>query len=268
MRPDRIGALALRVGTALLFVLPLWWVLVLSLAPVGGNPSLRLPWWPAAPAFENYPKLFHLVPLARQAANSLFVAAVAVPLTLLTASLAGYSVARMGERWRRRFVIGLVLAMTIPVTALWLTRFVIFRQLGLIDSPLALIAPAIAGTNPLYILLFYRAFRRMPRETFDAARIDGAGHLSTWWRLALPEARPALVTAGVLAFVFYWSDLISPILYLKSEGRYTLPVGLSSLAAMDVTDGPLLMAGIVVITAPVILAFLFAQRFFWPHGGR
>jgi multiple sugar transport system permease protein len=266
MRPERIVAMALRVGTALLFILPLWWVMVLSLKPVGATPSLAIPWWPADAAFGNYARLFHLVPLGRQAANSLFVAAVAVPLTLLTASMAGYAVARMGEAWRRRLVIGLVLAMTIPVTALWLTRFVIFRQLGLIDSPWALIAPAIAGTNPLYVLLFYRAFRRVPRETFDAARIDGAGHLATWWRLALPAARPAVVTVAVLAFVFYWSDLISPILYLKSEARYTLPVGLSSLAAMDVTDGPLLMAGIAVITAPVILAFLVAQRFFWPHG--
>jgi multiple sugar transport system permease protein len=108
----------------------------------------------------------------------------------------------------------------------------------------------------------------VPRETFDAARLDGAGPVDTWWRLALPEARPAAVSVAVLAFVFYWSDLISPVLYLKSEERYTLPVGLSSLGQMDVTDTPLLMAGIVVATAPVLLAFLLAQRFFWPRADR
>ena len=80
----------------------------------------------------------------------------------------------------------------------------------------------------------------------------------------MPLARPTIVTVGVLSFAFSWSDLLSPLLYLKSQSKYTLPVGLSTLHQMDVTSGPIMMAGVVVILVPVILAFLLAHRFFWP----
>lgn len=255
---------AIPLTLALMFLLPAWWVVVLSLRQPGLPPSLSIPWWPASPAFDNYRQIFELVPMAQQAVNSFLVVGLAVPLTILTASWAGYAMANLGSRPRRRFVLGAVLLMLVPVTALWLTRFILFKQLGLVNTLGALIVPAIGGTNPFYVLLFYWTFRRIPRETFEAARLDGAGHWRIWSRLAMPLARPTIVTVGVLTFSFYWSDLLSPLLYLRSPGRYTLPVGLSSLQQMDVTDAPLIMTGVVVILLPVIVAFLLAHRYFWP----
>lgn len=251
-------------GVAVSFLLPIWWVVVMSLRPTGRPPSTSIEWWPGSPAWENYHRLFELVPLLRQTGNSLLVGLAAVPLTLITASLAGYAMANVGARLRKRLVTGTLLLMLVPVTALWLTRFAIFKQLGLMNSPLALILPALSGTNPFYILLFYWTFRRIPHEVFEAARLDGAGHGRIWARIALPLARPTMVTVSVLTFSFYWSDLISPLLYLKSETRYTLPVGLSALQQMDITDGPLVMAGAVVALLPIVLMFLVAHRFFWP----
>lgn len=249
---------------ALAFVLPIWWVIVMSLRPAGLPPSPTLEWWPGAPAWGNYARLFELVPLGRQSLNSLVVGLLAVPLTLLTASWAGFALASVAAPLRRRLVVGALLLMLVPVTALWLTRFVIFRQLGLINSPLALVLPALSGTNPFYILLFYWTFRRIPAEIFEAARLEGAGPLSLWARMALPLSRPTMVTVSVLTFSFYWSDLISPLLYLKSEDRYTVPVGLSALQQMDVMDGPVVMAGAVVALLPIVVMFLVAHRFFWP----
>ena len=261
--PKLVGH-ALPLLLAVAFLLPAWWVLVLSLRTPGLPPSLAIPWWPASPAFDNYRQLFDLVPMARQAGNSLLVVGIAVPLTIVTASWAGYAMANLTARRRRRFVLGTVLVMLVPITALWLTRVILFRHLGLMNTLGALIVPAIGGTNPFYVLLFYWTFRRIPRETFEAARLDGAGHWRVWSALAMPLARPTIVTVAVLAFSFYWSDLISPLLYLRSPGNYTLPVGLSSLQQMDVTDAPLIMAGVVVILVPVIGAFLLAHRYFWP----
>lgn len=255
---------ALSLAAALAFLLPFWWVVVISLRPLGGAPPRSIEWWPADPAWTNYYQLFDLVPLLRQAGNSLLVGLIAVPLTLITASSAGYAIANLSARLRHRLVVGAVLAMLVPVTALWLTRFVIFKSLGLMNTLGALIVPALGGTNPFYVLLFYWTFRRIPREVFEAARLEGAGHWTIWSRIALPLSRPTMVTVGVLSFSFYWSDLISPLLYLKSEARYTLPVGLSALQQMDVTDGPLLMAGAVLALVPIVLAFLLAHRFFWP----
>lgn len=255
---------ALSLAAALAFLLPFWWLVVISLRPPGLPPPLSIEWWPADPAWRNYRQLFDLVPLLRQAGNSLLVGLVAVPLTLITASWAGYAIANLSARIRHRLVVGAVLAMLVPVTALWLTRFVIFKSLGLMNSLGALIVPALGGTNPFYVLLFYWTFRRIPREVFEAARLEGAGHWTIWSRIALPLSRPTMVTVGVLSFSFYWSDLISPLLYLKSEANYTLPIGLSALQQMDVTDGPLLMAGAVVALLPIVVAFLVAHRFFWP----
>lgn len=249
---------------ALAFLLPLWWIVVQSLRPVGQPPPLGVEWWPAEPAWENYRRLSELVPIVRQAGNSLLVGLCAVPLTLLTASWAGYAMAAARPVWRRRLVLWSILMLLIPATALWLTRFLIIRKLGLMDSAAALVAPALAGTSPLYALLFCWTFLRIPREMFEAARLEGAGHFGVWARIAMPLARPTTVTVSILAFAFYWSDLLSPLLYLKRETTYTLPVGLSALQQMDITDGPILMAGAVVAIVPVLLLFLLAHRFFWP----
>jgi multiple sugar transport system permease protein len=251
-------------AVAALFLLPLWWILVFSLRSPGQPPLPHLEWWPAAPAWSNFTRLSEFIPIARQTRNSLLVGLAAVPLTLVTASWAGYVMARARPAVRRLLILWALLILLVPATALWLTRFVIFRQMGLVNSLWALIVPAAGGTSPLYALLFCWTFRRIPREVFEAARLEGAGHWAIWSRIALPLSRPTIVTVAVLSFSFYWSDLISPLLYLKLESQYTLPAGLLSLQQMDVTDGPLLMAGAVVSLLPVVLLFLLAHRFFWP----
>ncbi|MBV9786657.1 MAG: carbohydrate ABC transporter permease, partial [Chloroflexi bacterium] len=106
----------------------------------------------------------------------------------------------------------------------------------------------------------------LPQEMIDSARVDGAGALKLWGQIAMPLARPTMLAVGVLSFVDYWSDFINPLLYLKSQRYYTLPVGLQFLQQMDRTNWPLLMAASVVMIAPVVLLFLLAQRYFWPEG--
>ena len=146
-----------------------------------------------------------------------------------------------------------VLLMLVPVTALWLARFILFVNLGVIDTIWPLVAPAIMGSSPLFVLLYYWSFRRIPNEQFDAAHLDGASALGLWHHVAMPQARAATVTVTVLAFIFYWSDFFSPLLYLKSEERYTLPVALQIMQQMDKTNWPLLMAGATFMTAPVVV---------------
>jgi multiple sugar transport system permease protein len=148
----------------------------------------------------------------------------------------------------------------IPFTALWLSRFLLFAKLGITNSYFSLIAPALMGTSPIFILLFYWTFRRTDRTIFESAELDGASLWQTWWRIALPLARPALITVGMLAFLFYWNDFINPLLYLRSQTLYTLPVGLLQLQEMDKTNWSLLMAASVVVTIPALIVFSFLQR--------
>lgn len=246
----------------IVFVLPLVWMVSASLRQPGLAPPRTIEWIPDPIAWGNYARLFDLLPIGRYVVNSLMVASLAVPLTLLTASWAGFAMAQLSARGRERMMTFSLVVLMIPVTAVWLTRYVLFAWIGVVDSYLALLAPGVMGSSPLFILLFYWAFRRVPAELYEAARLEGAGAFTIWWQVALPLAGATLVAVGLLAFILYWSDFITPLLYLKSQSLYTLPVGLRQLQEMDRTNWPLLMAGSVMMTAPVIVLFLIVQRYF------
>ena len=259
---------ALGLFAAAVFLLPLLWMASASLRRPGLPPPRTIEWLPDPPSWSNYASVFELVPLAGFIGNSLLIVALAVPLTLVTASWAGLAIAQLHDPARQRLVVLAIMLMMVPATALWLTRFVVFRYLGLIDTLWALLAPAVMGSSPLFVLLFYWTFRRVPRQLFDAARVDGATTLQIWALVAMPLARPTIVTVAVLTFVLYWSDFVSPLLYLRSEARYTLPVGLQILQQMDKSNWPLLMAAAAIMTLPVVALFLLVQRHFWPEAWR
>ena len=254
-----------RLSVAAIFVVPLILVLSASLRRPGLPPPRTLEWVPDPIAWSNYLSVFKIVPLATYIGNSLLVVAIAVPLTIITASWAGLAMAQSSKTTRDRLVLLAVMLLMVPITALWLTRFLIFKHLGMIDTVWALVAPALMGSSPLFVLLYYWTFRRLPTELIEAARLDGANLPQIWARIAMPMAWPTTVAVTVLSFTLYWSDFISPLLYLKSEKLYTLPVGLQMLQQMDATNWPLLMAGAVIMTMPVLLLFFLIQRYFWPE---
>jgi multiple sugar transport system permease protein len=245
---------------SLLCLLPLLWMLAASLRQTGTPLPRTLDILPWPPAWENYVRIFHIVPLGRYLLNSLFVVALAVPLTLLTASLAGFGMSQLPRKARTRLLVLSILLQMVPVTALWLTRFLLFSWIGLTNSHFALIAPALMGASPLFVLLFYWAFRRIPLEQYESARLDGATPLTAWRLVGLPQVRPALLAVGLLAFLFFWNDFINPLLYLKSTRLYTLPVGLMQLQELDKTNWPLLMAASALVTLPPVGVFLWLQR--------
>jgi multiple sugar transport system permease protein len=139
---------------------------------------------------------------------------------------------------------------------------VLFRELGLTDTWAPLVAPALLGTSPLYVLVFAWAFRRLPVELYDACRLEGMTPFAIWRRVAMPLVKPVTVGVGVLAFVVSWGNYLDPLVYLYDPDLYTLPLGLRALAELDRTDFPVLLAGSVVATAPLIAVFLVAQRWF------
>jgi multiple sugar transport system permease protein len=253
---------ALLITVAVLFVMPIVWMIAASLRQAGQPPPRSIELIPNPIALGNYARVFDLLPWGRYFLNSLFVVSFAVPITIVVASWAGFAMAQLPDRSRRTLLVFSLGLLMIPFSALWLTRFVLFSAIGLINSHAALIAPALAGTSPLFVLLFYWTFRRVPMELFESARLEGAHAFSIWWRIALPLALPTAAAVGMLAFLFYWSDFMSPLLYLKSQSLYTLPVGLQQLQQLDRTNWPLLMSGAVLMTLPPVFVFLFLQRYF------
>lgn len=258
------GGLRLTTGllVSIVFILPLYWAVIASVREAGAPPPATIAWWEPDPHWENFAAVFEIVPMAKYMGNSLLVVAGAVPITLFVSSLAGFAVSQIAQQ-TRDWVINLSVAMLlIPSAAVWLFRFQLLVWLGLLDSLWALIVPAFAASSPLFVLLFNWNYRRIPAETFDAARLDGAGAWTTWWRVALPLSRPTLIGVTVLAFVLYWSDFISPVLYIYNPDWYTMPIGLQLLNQVGSTNWPVLMAGSLIMTAPVLVLFLLLQRFF------
>jgi ABC-type glycerol-3-phosphate transport system permease component len=150
----------------------------------------------------------------------------------------------------------------VPAPAVWLFRYQLLSWLGLLTSLWALVLPAFAAGSPLLVLLFYWTFRRNPLELYEAARVEGADAWTAWRRIAMPMARPTVAAVTVLAFALYWNDFTNPVLYLYRPSTYTLPVGLQILKQLDATNWPLLMAGAVVVTLPIVLLFLALQPLF------
>lgn len=249
------------IAVLLVFVLPLFWAASASLRQPGLPPPRTIEWIPNPVMWSNYQRLFELLPMARYVLNSLIVTAVAVPVTLIVASWAGLAMAQLEDPTRRRLVVLSVLLLMVPVTSVWLTRFVIFSWLGLLNTRWSLMMTAFMGASPLFVLLFYRAYRRLPAALFDAAHLDGASALTVWWRIALPLSRSTIVAVAVLAFLVFWGDFIDPLMYLRSQELYTLPVGLRQLEQLDRTNWPLLMAGTMVMIVPAVLLFLVVQRY-------
>lgn len=245
---------------ALLFAMPLALLAIGALRPPGLAASVGTGLLPVAPSLEAFPRAFELQPLWRQALNSLLVAGIAVPLSVLTASAAGFGMLLAPPR-ARRLLLGLTLALlVVPPAALWVPRFVLFAETGLTGTYVPLIAPAVMGTSPLFALLMHWSFRRIPRELLEAGRLEGLGPVALWWRIGVPLTRPTAFAVAALAFVVHWGNFIDPLLYLFDPDDATLPLGLRSLLQLKPTDFGVLMAGALVATIPAVLAFALVQR--------
>ena len=263
-RRQALDAVHRLVATAvtLLFLLPLLWAASASLRATGAPSPRALEWIPSPIAWENYRTVFRLIDLHRFVLNSLFVAALAVPLTIVVASWAGFAISQLSHRWRLRLIAFSVLCLMVPLTAIWLPRFILFKEVGLINQRIALVVPAVMGTAPLYVLLFTWTFLRVPREVYEAARLDGAGPYHTWAQIALPLGRPMIVAVAVLTFVHYWNSFVEPLLLIRTTDKMTVSLGLRVLYSLDRASWPLLMTGAVLVMAPVIIVFILAQRAF------
>lgn len=244
----------------LLFIAPLVFMVAGSLRPAGEPPPLGVELVPPDPTLDSYRRLPELVPLFGYLANSAGVVAIAVPLTVLVASWAGFGIRLLSPRRRKAAVAATLALLLVPVTAVWTTRFEVFRLLDVTDTYVPLVAPALAATTPFYVLIYAWSFGQVRDSQLEAARLEGATPWRTWATVAMPQARPASLAVTVLAFTWHWGNTIDPLLYLEEPGRYTAPLGLSFLQVLGPTDWPLLMAGSVLLTLPAVAVLLLAQR--------
>ncbi len=244
---------------AILFLLPFYWGVIGALAIPNQPPPRSVQWWPPEPHWANFKTLFDLLPMELYTQNSLIVAIVAVPVTVLIASLSGFLMTQSNAR--KGWFIWSITILMIPTSSIWLFRYQIFRYLGVLDSLTALILPSIFGTSPIFILLYYWAYIRIKNEVFEAALIEGATVIQTWWCIGQPLVYPSTLAVTILAFITYWNDFMSPVLYTSRPAQYTLPIGLELIKQLDTTNWPIILASAIYMCIPCIIVFAYLQRY-------
>ena len=269
MKPRAILANTLVALLTALTIAPLLYMVIVSFMPRGESSNLPTPLWPSHWSMENYHELlvrrlidgawfdYRIVPALF---NSVAIAAISTLLGLLLTVPAGYAFAKLRFRGRERLLKILIASLVVPGQVAMLPLFLIFKQLGLVNSYAGVILPSLAG---IFAILFVRqATLAIPDEMIDAARIDGASETRIFVTIVLPLLTPIVVTLALFMFLGSWNDFLWPLIVLADQHLYTLPVAVAAIAREHSADGELMMAAAVVTTMPVLLLFLAMQRYY------
>ncbi len=215
---------------------------------------------PHPATLEHYRRLFEALPdLSRYFGNTLVIAVVGTAGTLLSSSLAGYALARFRFPGRSTLLAALLLTLMVPVQATLIPQYVIFRELGWLNSPLPIIVPMMLGT-PFASFFFRQYFLTLPGELEDAAAIDGAGPWRSFFRIIVPLTGPAYLALGMLTFVSLWNSFYVNSVYLARQDSWVLTQALQSLISRYQTQYGEIMAGVTLVSLPILVAYLFLQR--------
>jgi putative chitobiose transport system permease protein len=217
---------------------------------------------PSQPTIDNFVTVWQSNPFGRYLLNSTIVSVLTVALNLLFCSLAAYPLARLSFRGREVIFSAIVATILIPFQIVMIPLYVLAVQLGLRNSYLGVIFPAIASAFGIFLLR--QAFQGVPKELEEASRMDGCSDLGVWWHIMLPSIRPALVTLSIFVFIGSWSDFLWPLIVLDRPELYTLPLGVANLAGTFTLDWRLIAAGSVISIAPILLFFLAMQHYIVP----
>jgi multiple sugar transport system permease protein len=261
LSPGRLATYLALVALGALYLMPLIWMVVTSFKT--GPQSVAAPpiWIPDPVVFQNYPDALAKIDFPLALRNSLIYAVPSMVLTVISCSVVAYGFARI--RWPGRDILFVVClaTMMLPSQVTFIPLYVIYAKLGWVGTFLPLIVPSLFGL-PFFIFLLRQFFLGIPTELSDAARIDGASELLILWRIILPLSKPALITVGLFTFIDKWGDFFGPLIYLRTPELFPLSVAVQAFQSAHKTDWPLSMAAAVVIAAPLVVIYFFAQRRF------
>ena len=270
---SRPGAAASRAWTAALWyvvlisislvtILPFVWMLLTSLkGPQDPIFSVPPQFIPAHPTLDNYVKVLDTLPILSFFRNSIVVAVSVTVLSVLVTALAAYPLAKMRFRGREAIFYLLLGTLIVPVQLTYIPSFVLAVNVFHYDDTLfALILPNLASA--FNIFLMRQAFKGVPNDLIEAARIDGAREIRIWWSVLLPIVRPTLATVAIFTFVLSWNDFLWPSLMLHTREGMTLPVGLAALQGLFSSDFRSIAAGVTMTIIPILIFFIAFQRQF------
>lgn len=238
---------------------PLLWALSSSLKKQGNISDTSI--LPAHPAWSNYRDIFDLMPFGRIFFNTVLYAGCVTAGQVFFCSLAGYAFARLPFKGRDVLFVAYLATLMVPATVTVIPQFILMRTFGWVDSPLAMIVPGLFG-SAFGTYLMRQFFITLPVELEEAAILDGCSVWQTYWRVLLPHARPAVMVLAVLTWVTVWNDFLWPLVMIQRDEISTLTLGLVRLQGQYETNWPILMATSILMVAPMLVIYAFAQKSF------
>jgi multiple sugar transport system permease protein len=241
-------------------VFPFVWEFLTSLKTLGESTSVPPVIFPGRWRWDNYSRVFEAIPFAHQFLNTVLITAARVAGQLLFCSLAAYAFARLTFRGRNMIFVLFLSILMVPTQLYVIPQYQIMESLGWLNSLKALIVPGLFSAFGVFLLRQF--FLALPRELEDAARVDGCNPIQTYWYVMLPLVRPGLIALGVLTSIWSWNDLLWPLIVNTDPDKMPLSAGLASLQGQRLTDFPVLMAGALLASLPMIALFTIMQRHF------
>lgn len=246
---------------AIIFTIPFVWLLSTALKSPSENIFSYPPQFiPQQITINNFTEVWNTIPMARYFINSIIVAIFSIVLNLVFSSLAAYPLARMDFKGRDTIFYMILSTMMIPFQVIMIPIFIICMKLGLTDSYIGVVLPT--AVSAFGIFLMRQAYLGIPKELEETALIDGCNSFDIWWRIMVPLTKPALSTLAIFSFVASWSDFLWPLIILKDTDKYTLPLGISYLAGAFSANWRLIAAGSIISIIPILLVFIFLQKYF------
>ena len=248
---------------ALIVLFPFYWMIISSLKSLDEYRASVPTFWPRMVLISNYADAFSTGNLGRLFLNTAYVGIVSTMLSLIITILTAFAFARLEFKGKNALFGALLATMMIPTQVTMIPLFVVMNQMGLINHYASVILPSVF--KPFAVFMLVQQMRTIPPDYMDAARIDGAGVWRIWRQVTLPLCAPALATLAVTNFMDSWNDYLWPLLMLTDKAKMTLPIALSTLNGQYDTEYNVMMAGSLISMIPIILIYIFAQKYF-KHG--
>jgi len=255
------GIYLILVVGALFFLTPFAWMVSTSLKTDAQVFAIPPEWVPTPVMWSNYARLMKEIPFLRYLGNTVLVTVLSVTFYVASSAVVAYGFSRIRWPGRELLFYCLLATMVLPPQVTLIPQFVMFQKLGWVGTFLPLVVPALTG-SAFAVFLLRQFYAAIPNDISDSARIDGANEWQIFSRIVLPLAKPALATAALFIFIWTWTDFLNPLIYLTDDRLYTLAIGLQQLASTRAAAWPLLMAGSLLMSVPIIVLFFFAQKTF------
>lgn len=249
-------------GLCIVCLFPFYWMVKSSL--MDNLELFRFPpkLYPDAFEWENFTEVFRAVPFPLYFQNTMSIIIPVIAGTLITSTLCGYGFARLRFPLKNMWFALVMSSLMLPPAVTLIPKFIVWSELGAINTFYPLIIPAWFGGGAFNIFLVRQFFMGISKELDESATIDGAGHFRVFYYIMLPLIVPVMVVITFFTFIHEWNDFFQPLLYLNNDSKFTLALGLITLRGEYVSQWNLLMAGATIMTLPAVIIFFFGQRYF------